>query len=207
MNSLDKRNHTNPVDERLLLQKTALGSREAYTALYSHYYTGLRRYVYFITKSNEDTEEIIQDIFLKVWLKRDALTGIRSFEHYLFRMAKNRIFDLVSQSRNRQSLMKQMCLRLQETEDTTHDGLVFREYHDIAQEAINILPARKKQIFLMNARDEMTAREIAEVLGTTRTAVKKQLYEAIHFVKDHLRRYAEWHLSFLLLFCKLLFIC
>ena len=207
MNSLDKRNHTNPVDERLLLQRTALGSREAYTVLYSHYYTGLRRYVYFITKSNEDTEEIIQDIFLKVWLKREALIGIRSFEHYLLRMAWNRIFDLVRQSRNRQSLMKQMYLRVQEMEDATHDALDFREYHDIAQEAINILPARKKQIFLMNARDEMTAREIAEVLGTTRTAVKKQLYEAIHFVKDHLRRYAEWHLSFLLLFCKLLFIC
>lgn len=194
MNSLDKRNHTDPIDERLLLQKTALGSREAYTVLYAHYYTGLRRYVYFITKSNEDTEEIIQDIFLKVWLKREALIGIRSFEHYLFRMARNRIFDLVRQSRNRQSLMKQMYLRVQEMEDATHDALDFREYHDIAQEAINILPARKKQIFLMNARDEMTAREIAEVLGTTRTAVKKQLYEAIHFVKDHLRRYAEWHL-------------
>ena len=207
MNSLDKRNHTDPIDERLLLQKTALGSREAYTVLYAHYYTGLRRYVYFITKSNEDTEEIIQDIFLKVWLKREALIGIRSFEHYLFRMARNRIFDLVRQSRNRQSLMKQMCLRVQEMEDATHDALDFREYHDIAREAINILPARKKQIFLMNARDEMTAREIAEVLGTTRSAVKKQLYEAIHFVKDHLRRYAEWHLSFLLLFCKLLFIC
>ncbi|MES1250159.1 MAG: sigma-70 family RNA polymerase sigma factor, partial [Chitinophaga rupis] len=176
------------------------GSREAYTALYSHYYPGVHRFVSFVTKSPEDTEEIIQDIFLKVWLKREVLIGIRSFENYLFRMAKNRIFDMARQSGNRYKLAKLMGQHLQETEDSTYNALVFQEYHDIAQTAISILPARKKQIFLMNTCEEMTAREIAEELGTTRTAVKKQLYEAIHLVKDHLRRHAQWHVPLLFLY-------
>src|ERR1700748_757866 len=101
MNSLAKENYTRLKDEQALLQRTAEGSREAFSILYSHYYHGLYRFVSFIIESREDTEEIIQDIFLKIWLKRETLIGIRSFDDYLFRMAKNRIFDASKQSRTR----------------------------------------------------------------------------------------------------------
>ena len=77
-----------------MLQRTAEGSREAFEKLYAHYYAGLYRFIAFIIDSHEDTEEIIQDIFLKVWVKKETLVGIRSFEDYLFRMARNRVFDL-----------------------------------------------------------------------------------------------------------------
>lgn len=176
-----------------MLQRTAEGSREAFEKLYAHYYAGLYRFIAFIIDSHEDTEEIIQDIFLKVWVKKETLTGIRSFEDYLFRMAKNRVFDMNRQSRSRLSLSRQLREITQEaTDDSTYNTLIFREYHEIAQEAINLLSPRKREIFLMNARDEMTAREIADQLGTTRGAIKKQLFEATHFIKDHLRKKAGW---------------
>ncbi len=187
-----KATYTKLTDEQSLLQRTAEGSREAFARLYAHYYPGLYRFVSFVIGSPEDTEEIIQDVFLTVWLKKETLIGIRSFDDYLFRMAKNRIFDTARQSQTRLKLVRQIGRQMQETSDSTYNALFFREYHAIAQAAIDQLPPRKKQIFLMNARDEMTAREIAEVLGVSRVAVKKQLYEAIHFIKDHLRRNAGW---------------
>jgi RNA polymerase sigma-70 factor (family 1) len=192
MNSLDKRNYTKLPDEQLFLQKTAEGSREAYTVLYTHYYPGIYRYVLFLIDSHEDTEEIIQDIFLKIWVKRETLIGIKSFGNYLFRMAKNRIYDTTRQSKIRLGLARQIGGLMQENDDSTHNRLLFQEYHAVAEEAINQLPPRKKRIFLMNAQEEMTAREIADVLGMSRAAVKKQLYEAIHFIKDYLRRNAGW---------------
>ena len=67
-----------------MLQRTADGSREAFEKLYTHYYTGLYRFISFIIDSHEDTEEIIQDIFLKIWMKKETLIGIRSFDDYLF---------------------------------------------------------------------------------------------------------------------------
>lgn len=179
-------------DEQSLLQKTAEGSREAYSRLYSHYYPGLYRFVSFVIASHEDAEEIIQDVFLKIWLKRETLIGIRSFDDYLFRMAKNRIFDAVQQSKLRIQLVRHMGHQLQEGAETTYNELIFQEYHTIAQEAINQLSPQKKKLFLLYTRDELTAREIAEQEGLSRMAVKKQLYEAIHFIKDHLRRHGEW---------------
>ena len=187
-----KAKYTKLTDEQLLLQKTAEGSREAYATLYSHYYPGLYRFVSFVIASHEDTEEIIQDVFLKIWLKRETLIGIRSFDDYLFRMAKNRIFDAARQSQTRLKLARQIGLQMQEGTDSTYNEVIFQEYHAIAREAIDQLSPQKKKMFLMYTRDEMTAREIAEIEGISRMAVKKQLYEAIHFIKDHLRRHAEW---------------
>jgi RNA polymerase sigma-70 factor (family 1) len=197
---LAKAKYTKLTDEQALLQRTAEGSREAFEVLYSHYYPGLYRFIFFIIDSHEDTEEIIQDVFLKVWLKKETLIAIRSFDNYLFRMAKNRVFDVTRQSRNRLKLSRQLGQSMQEGADSTYNALLFQEYHDIAQEAINLLSPRKKQIFLMNARDELTAQEIADMIGITRMAVKKQLFEAIHFIKDHLRRNAGWLLALLLFF-------
>lgn len=187
-----KAEYTKLTDEQEWLQRTAEGSREAFEKLYAHYYAGLYRFIAFIIDSHEDTEEIIQDIFLKVWLKKETLVGIRSFEDYLFRMAKNRVFDMTRQSKSRLQLSRQLSQTIPEASDTTFNALIFREYHAIAQEAIQLLPPRKREIFLMNARDELTAQEIADQLGTTRGAIKKQLFEAIHFIKDHLRKKGGW---------------
>jgi len=189
---LAKAEYTKLTDEQEWLQRTAEGSREAFEKLYAHYYAGLYRFIAFIIDSHEDTEEIIQDIFLKVWLKKETLVGIRSFEDYLFRMAKNRVFDMTRKSKSRLQLSRQLSQTIPEASDTTFNALIFREYHAIAQEAIQLLPPRKREIFLMNARDELTAQEIADQLGTTRGAIKKQLFEAIHFIKDHLRKKGGW---------------
>jgi len=192
---LEREHYTRLTDEQALLQRTAEGSREAFSTLYSHYYPGLYRFVFFILKSQEDAEEIIQDVFLKIWVKRETLTGIRSFDDYLFRMAKNRIFDSSKQSRTRLRLTREIALHTEQGTDSTFNDLLFQQYHAAAQEAINLLSPRKKEIFLMNARDELTALEIAEQLGISRTAVKKQLHEANHFIKDFLRKNAGWLLS------------
>jgi RNA polymerase sigma-19 factor, ECF subfamily len=192
MTPLAKEKYTKLTDEQSLLQRTAEGSREAYSILYSHYYHGLYRFVSFVIESHEDAEEIIQDVFLKVWVKRATLPGIRSFDDYLFRMAKNRIFDISKQSSTRLKMIRQITRHSEEGADSTYNDMLFQAYHAAAQEAISQLPPRKKQIFLMNARDELTAREIADILGVSRVAIKKQLHEAAHFIKEYLRKNAGW---------------
>lgn len=195
---MEREKYTKLADEQALLQRTAEGDREAFSILYTHYYTGLYRFVFFILKSPEDSEEIIQDVFLKIWVKRQTLTGIRSFEDYLFRMAKNRIFDKSKQSQTRRKLNRHIAPNTEEGADSPFDDLLFQQYHETAQEAINQLSQRRREIFLMNARDELTAREIAVLLNISLPAVKKQLHEARHFIKDYLRKHAGWILFFII---------
>lgn len=192
--------YTKLTDERALLESTAGGSREAFSALYAHYYHGLYRFVFFVLKSHEDAEEVIQDVFLKVWMKRETLPGILAFDDYLFRMAKNRLFDIGKESARRRQLLRIVGPAEEPGSGDVHDDLLYREYHAAAQEAIRQLPERRKAIFLLNARDELSAREIAGRMGMSLPSVKKELREASYFIRDYLRRHAGWIL--LLIFLK-----
>lgn len=179
-------------DESAFLKKASAGDRMAFTTLYTHYFPRLYRFVFFINQSHEDTEEILQDVFLKIWDKKDSLLRIRSFEDYLFRMAKNKLFDLAKKNKAKVKMIHRlMPQQLQAANDAT-DDVTYKEYHRVAMEAITHLPERKRTVFLMSVEEEMSLDEIASELKISRSAVKKNLYGAVHTIKEHLRLHAEW---------------
>lgn len=185
--------HTPPLsDEKSLLLKTAQGDRDAYAAIYTHYYSSLYRFLFFINQSPEDTEEIIQDVFLKVWEKRSQLPRILSFDDYLFRMAKNKLFDLAKNKQTKRKAVHIATSRQPLSVNTTEQDTIYKEYYQIASNAIGQLSDKKKKILRMRAQENMSLDEIASSLNISRSAVKKQLYASISFIKEHLRRYAGW---------------
>ncbi len=189
-----------PANERELLQYAANGDRTAFTALYTYYFPRLYRFVFFINQSPENTEEVLQEVFLKIWDRRLQLNKIRSLEDYLFRMAKNQLFDLMKKDQAKLKMIRRLVP--QETDSGTDDELTFREYRKVAMEAITRLPERKRRVFLMRVEDEMSLDEIAAALKISRSAVKKHLYSAMEHVKEYLRLHAEWTIGlvFLLFF-------
>lgn len=185
--------------EHIILKKASEGDRIAFTTLYTLYYPRLYRFVFFINQSPEDTEEILQEVFLKIWDKRESLLRIRSFEDYIFRMAKNKLFDLAKKNKAKvQMLHRLMPQQMQAGSDAT-DEVTYKEYHRVAMEAITHLPERKRTVFLMSVEEDMSLDEIASELKISRSAVKKNLYAAVRTVKEHLRLHAEWTIGLLLI--------
>ncbi len=177
-------------DEQLI-EQIAIDNREAYTALYMKYHHKIFQYLVVALRSKQDAEEILQDIFLKVWIKRSALCGVLSIESYLFRMAKNRLIDF---ARNSKRKREKVILLLPETEIATNslsEDLLLKEYHSAAQKAIDLLPERRRLMFLLNAQEELSADEIALKLGTTLAVVRKQIYKASHFIREHLHKHTD----------------
>lgn len=176
--------------ERELLSLLAIGDRAAFTRIYTEHYTILYRYLYIVTKSAEEAEEILQDVFLKLWIKRATLTGVISLKDYLFRMAKNRVFDEKRKNKHRNQYMKAINPE-QENDNDIFDGIILKEYHQVVQRGIAQMPERRQQIFMMNAQEELPAREIAERLDLTLAVVKKQLYEAQHYLRKYLEEHGD----------------
>ncbi|ASZ09901.1 sigma-70 family RNA polymerase sigma factor [Chitinophaga pendula] len=179
-------------DEKKLLSLTAQGDRQAYASIYTHYYSSLYRFLFFINQSPEDTEEIIQDVFLKVWEKRTQLPNILSFEDYLFRMAKNKWFDIAKNKQTKRKALNIATSRQPTSVNATEHDTIYKEYYQIAINAIGQLSDKKKKILRMRTQENMSLDEIASSLNISRSAVKKQLYASITFIKEHLRRYAGW---------------
>lgn len=193
MNSLDKRQYTELADERKLMQRCVEGDRQAFTTLYSYYAPQLYKALYPLTnKSKEDTEEIIQELFVKIWDKRDKMLTIQSFRPFIFRMARNRVIDWYRKNEAKKDYSTFYHEYSQSEVISVTDELLFEEYYSIAMEAIEKLSARQKQIFNLRHTEDLSLSEIAGELQISIHGVKKQLYEANHFVKEYLHKHGDW---------------
>ncbi|PSL43920.1 RNA polymerase sigma-70 factor (ECF subfamily) [Chitinophaga niastensis] len=178
-------------DERELIQRISTGDRQAFTMLYTQYLDGLYQYIYLFTRSRGASEEIIQDTFVKIWERRESLEEIQSFKAYLYRAAKNLLLDEI---RRNQVATKVLGILKQDTEESPEnadDKIIFSQYYQIAQEAINLLPEKRKLIVELRTRDHLTLDEIAEKLSISKSVVKKQLYAGMSFVRKYLYKYGE----------------
>jgi RNA polymerase sigma-70 factor (ECF subfamily) len=172
--------------EKELLLKASEGDRQAFAALYTAYFPRLCRFVYFTTRSQTTAEEVIQEIFLKIWERKEKLAEIRSFEDYLFIMAKHQLFDQAKQQAARLKVVQDMITGRPDADNTIEGQLIYKEYHKAAIDAITKLPKRKQLIFFMRTQQSMSLNEIATVIRISRSAVKKHLYASIHFIKQQL---------------------
>ncbi|SDS33611.1 RNA polymerase, sigma subunit, SigX [Mucilaginibacter mallensis] len=189
-------------DEKVLLARVASGDSNAYARIYTFYTPLIYRFIYpFTNASKEHTEEIIQDIFLKIWMRKETLIGLRSFEAYLFKMAKHQLIDARKRDQCLQKIMGQLGYQEEPMDSPSDNNLIYSEYLNSAKAAIGSLTPQRKKIFDMRTQQDMTIDEIAGSLNITRSAVKKQLYEAINFIKQHLHYHTDWPLLFLLIAC------
>lgn len=179
-----------PGSEQLLLQQLSgaeAGAYQAFTVFYHQYYQVLYQYVFpFAHRSSLETQEIIQVVFVKLWLKRDMLVGIRHFKPYLFRMARNAAMDLYRQKRNKEKYEALSGAGRDEFAADAGQQLVLKEYHHLAQQAINQMPERRRRIFLLRTAADLSLDEISAEMAVSKEVVKKQLYTAVDAIKKHL---------------------
>lgn len=192
-------------NESVLLAEVANGSREAFSKLYTRHLNNLVRYVSLVNKSSEETEEIIQEVFIKIWEHRHRLTGIDSFKSYLFRCAKNKLLDNFRRQEVKRRAFIEIARHKTTAAATTTDQAEYKEYYYLVQQAIEHLPPQRKLIFRLKTEGGYSPAEIADQLNISSSVVKKQMYKASHFVREYLVKNGEISLQSLLLISLLSF--
>jgi RNA polymerase sigma-70 factor (ECF subfamily) len=178
-------------DEKTLLALVATGDRGAFTQLYTAHYNNLYRYIFLYNKSKEESEEVLQDLFIKIWENREKLIEVDSFKNYIFRIAKNKILDNIRHMQTRCRVFAEIKRTKDIAEFTTTDQCVFREYYQVVQQAIEKLPPKRKLIFRLNIENGLSPDEIAHKLSISKSVVQKQTYKASHFVREYLLKHGE----------------
>lgn len=175
------------------------GDDTAFESIYNFYQPRLYQYIYPFTKnSKEDTEEVLQNVFVKLWTRREALPAIRQFPEYLFRMARNQLFDLQKSIRRTALIIDDIPIIENEFRSPTYEHMVYQEYSAAAKQAIENLSDQRKRIFLMRFENDMSLDEIARILKIAKSSVKNQLYEAIMQIKRYLKKNGDMYILFLL---------
>lgn len=177
------------MSESELLKRVASGDKIAYAILYNQYLGGLYQYVFLFTRSREVSEDIVQNVFVRIWERRTFLASIDSFRPYLYRSAKNLLLDEVRRNQAKARATAMLMPEAEEVAENCDDKLIYNQYYKVAEEAINQLPEKRRQIFLLRTREELSLDEIAAILSISKSVVKKQLYAGIHFVRHYMQQH------------------
>lgn len=149
--------------------------------------------VYFasnIVNNQTDAEEIVQDMFMAVWEKRDQLTFDDSLKNYLFTGVKNRCLNHIKKVKLSFSDLPDE-FPIASMDANVVDHIQARETEVRIQLLIDMLPTKCKQVFLMSRMHELSYKEIANILEITPKTVENQIGLALKFLKSGMERGQE----------------
>ncbi|SDP76486.1 RNA polymerase sigma-70 factor, ECF subfamily [Mucilaginibacter sp. OK268] len=158
-----------------LVKLVSTGNERAFRKLYITYHQLLRTHVFRLTESSELADEIVQDVFLKIWNSRETLDGINNFKGYLFILSRNYTIDFL-RKHIRQTILHQQW-ESEEVQTFKEEGLDgnTHNYYGLLDEAIDQLPPQQKKVYLLSRHEHLKYVEIAGQLGISRETVKTYL--------------------------------
>jgi RNA polymerase sigma-70 factor (ECF subfamily) len=177
-------------NEKELLLLVSQGDREAFQGLYTTYYPQIQRYISLFEPSGRVLNELTQDVFVRLWEKRSRLGKVDSFKGYLFMMTRNVVFNYIRALKLRQRV-KELDESIASAGGEPESELLFKQYYNLALEAMEKLPPGRHKILKMSIDDGLGLDEIAAQLKITRSGVKKQLYAATAFIRQYLQEHGE----------------
>jgi RNA polymerase sigma-70 factor (family 1) len=169
--------------EKELIASLKRGSVTAFETLFEGYSQKLFRFSYSYLKSEAEAEDVVQEVYLKIWKNRTSLKTESSFQSYLFTIA----FNTIQKSFNKKAKQDKFKLDLFErlATDTVHleEQLNFEFLLNKLDILIEQLPTRRKEIFLKRKKEGKSITIIASEMGISEKTVENQITEAMHFLR------------------------
>ena len=162
----------------------------AFTILYNTYSDQAYRLAFKYLCNKELAEDAVQNLFMKVWTKRDCLDERRPLNHFLFTVLKNDILNILRDSRNNIFVLDDCLELLERIDDDQVDDEIDREQLDMIHRAIDQLSPQRRKIFSLKISGQYSNQEIADKLHLSVNTVKFQYSQSLKQIKELIRQCA-----------------
>lgn len=177
--------HNTLDNDRALIHRIAEGDEAAFSILYNDMLPTLHGFLLKMLKTEEPVKEVIQETYIRVWLKRDQLPEIMHIRTWITKVALNECYRLLRKNGLREQLpASQEGIVI----NAGTDQLSLKETHQIIQSAIQRLPARRRLIYTMSRERGLKIPEIGAELGLSPNYVKKALVLALQQIRQELAK-------------------
>lgn len=179
------KNITPVVDEARLVEGLQNGDIESFDTLFGLYGIRLYRFAYGFLKSKEESEEIVQDVFVKIWEKRTFLKPELQFKSYLFTIAYNMIRK---HFRTKALLDKYLTATANIDDDNifyTPDVDIF-SLQKLVTGLVESMPIKRRMVFQKSRGEGKSIKEIAQEMGIAESTVENHLNQALKYLRNHL---------------------
>ncbi|NML20717.1 RNA polymerase sigma-70 factor [Pseudoflavitalea sp. G-6-1-2] len=173
-----------------LLQQLAEGNATAFQVIYERFQQSVFSFAFYLTKSKDLSEEVVQEVFTRVWEKRASLPEQTLLLPYIKKMTQNLVLDIFRKAGREQAfqqlLYNAMSTALNEPADALHE----KELRRIYRNAIALLPPQKKIIFTLSRDHHLSYEQIAAKLQLSPNTVRNHMTEAIRSVRNHVEKHS-----------------
>lgn len=175
-------------DTELLLRLVAEGHRPSFTVLYDRYWKKIYTTSLHYLKSPEWAQDLVQDIFLKVWVKRSTLPEIENFESFLFIMARNELVSAIRKKVAAAPIQEQQESTAAATTDLPDNALSLKQTEQLIADAVAQLPPQQKLVFMLTRNAGLTHEAIARQLGLNTRTVNNHASRALLHIRQYLQK-------------------
>ena len=166
------------------------GDMAAFDAIYCKYCFKLYEFALMYLKQVEDAEEIVQEVFIKIWRARGKINIEKSFESFLFTVAYNETMSLLRKRvLENKSRMYLKSLQQAESANVVIDEIQYKELNDKVLSLLKKLTPRQREIYLLSREKGLTQKEIALRLNISESTVNNQMVRILKFFKSQIRSY------------------
>ena len=179
----------NGINESILIERLRNGDSTAFELLFRHYYPGLVVYASKFLQDRTEAEEIVQDFFCRLWEKRRNIKMSSSLKSYFFQSVKNRSLNLLRNIKISQPVISELIQKANKELIFDSDLYIASELQSVIEQAVNKLPDKCREVFLMSRFKNMKNDEIAIEMNISKRTVETHISNAIKVLKVELKEF------------------
>ena len=163
------------------------GDEMAFREVFNLYQRRLYCFIFSMTKSDCATEDILQEVFFKIWVKHESLNLSASFDAFIYTIAKNLTYNHLRNVASQRTLKKELWRNLSFISKQTENDILSNEYDEIVSDILKNIPVQKRSIFILSKQQGKSNNEIADLLGISPKTVKNHLWKTLQLIREQLK--------------------
>lgn len=170
-------------DDQQLLESIRAGDKNAFQNCFHKFYRKLRVYAYTFVRDNEDAEEIVQQVFCRIWERKDQLRPEGSLQSFLYRSVYNESLSLLRHQKVRNTFQIYQTKHMENQDPDVSHQILASELSNHIQRAIAELPEQCRTIFQMSRFEQLKYQQIADVMNISIKTVENQMGKALKVLR------------------------
>ncbi|GAA4432812.1 RNA polymerase sigma-70 factor [Pontibacter saemangeumensis] len=169
----------------------------AFESLYKLFEPRLYAFALHLSRQKVDAEEIVQEVFLKVWERRHLLDADQNFDGYLFSIARNLVYNKARRRVYEFAFTQYVAATGEHAGCFTEETVAYRDLVKLLEETYATLPPIRRQVFVMSRVEGKSNSEIARLLNTSNSNIENHLNKALKSIKERFKGYEIAYMFFL----------
>jgi len=178
-------------EELFIFNRMVDGDKEAFRFFFDKYYSELCNFVNLYIHNSAASEEIVQDIFVYVWEKRDKIKIESSVKSYLLRASKNKSINYIRDNRIKLDIHQRLIFSDSKNADRPDKVMDANQLREVIENTINDLPNRCREVYLLGKDKNLSYKEISAEMGISVKTVEAQMGIALKKLREKLQPYYD----------------